>query len=108
MFSWNENSVSKDLLIMVATSVCATLLLLLIEQGSLRRLISYLASLVRRRTVPDPLLEEPLDDDVREVKELINAMDVDQLREQSVVLQNVSKFYGSFVAVNQVSLDIKP
>lgn len=92
---------------MVATSIGATLLLLLIEQGLLRRLIAYLVSLVRSRTVFDPLQDEQLDDDVREVKERINAMDVGQLREQSVVLQNVSKFYGSFLAVNQVSLDIK-
>lgn len=93
---------------MVATNIGATLVLLLIEQGLLRRLIAYIGGLIRRRTVPDPLQEEPLDDDdVREVKERINAMDVGQLREQSVVLQNVSKFYGSFLAVNQVSLDIK-
>ncbi|XP_037034194.1 ATP-binding cassette sub-family A member 3-like isoform X1 [Bradysia coprophila] len=107
VFSWNENSVSKDLLVMVATSIGVTLLVLLIEQGLLRRLIAYLVSLVRSRPVFDPLQDEQLDDDVREVKERINAMDVGQLREQSVVLQNVSKFYGSFLAVNQVSLDIK-
>ncbi|KAG4068832.1 hypothetical protein HA402_004980 [Bradysia odoriphaga] len=107
VLSWNEYSVSKDLLVMVATSIGATLLLLLIEQGLLRRLVAYLVGLVRPRPAFDPLQDEQIDDDVREMKERINAMDVGQLREQSVVLQNVSKFYGSFLAVNQVSLDIK-
>ncbi len=108
MFSWNENSVSKDLLVMVATSIIATLVLVLIEQGHIGRLISYLPNLRRRRLhIADQESDELLDDDVREVKERVNAMTTSELQEQNLVLQNVSKYYGSFLAVNQVSIEIK-
>lgn len=107
MLSWNENSVSKDLLVMLATCIITTIALLLIEQGYFGRLLTYVRSLYRRKLSPGHVQDEPLDDDVLKVKERVNAMSIEELREQNLVLQNVSKFYGSFMAVNQVSLDIK-
>lgn len=90
---------------MLGTSIGATILLLLIEQGIFGRLISHILSLRQRKL--STVYIEPLDDDVRDVKERVNAMTTSELREQNLVLQNVSKFYGSFLAVNQVSLEIK-
>lgn len=92
---------------MLATSIGLTIVLLLIEQGMFGRLISYLLRLRHRKLSAVQVDEELLDDDVRELKERINAMTTSELKEQAVVLQNVSKYYGSFLAVNQVSLEIK-
>lgn len=120
VFAWDEKSVLKDLLYMTATCLIATAFLLIIEHGIIRRALSNL----RRReppTQPQPIgqlidgnviamdvvnnnLE---DDDVSDLTSRINAMSVDELKSQSLVLQNVSKYYGSFLAVNQVSLEIK-
>lgn len=105
---------------MTATCLIATAFLLIIEHGIIRRALSNLR---RRRppTQPQPIgqlidgnviamdvvnnnLE---DDDVSDLTSRINAMSVDELKSQSLVLQNVSKYYGSFLAVNQVSLEIK-
>lgn len=92
---------------MLATSIGATIVLLLIERGLLGRVISYVQSRIQRKLHAVHTEEEPLDDDVRDLKERVNAMTIVELREQNLVLQNVSKFYGSFLAVNEVSLEIK-
>lgn len=93
---------------MLATSIGATIFLLLIEHGLFGRLISCVLSLRQRKlSAVQTSEEEPLDADVREVKERVNAMTTKELAEQNLVLQNVSKFYGGFLAVNQVSLEIK-
>lgn len=92
---------------MLATSICAIIVLLLIEQGLFCRFISYLLNLRQRKLVPVNVEDELIDDDVLAIKERVNAMTLSELREPNLVMQNVSKFYGSFVAVNQVSLEIK-
>lgn len=90
---------------MLLTSICAVIILLLIEHGLFGRITSYVLSLIKR---PLPTFEDDrLDDDVKEIKERLNAMTISELREQNLILRNVSKFYGNFLAVNQVSLEIK-
>lgn len=90
---------------MLATCIIATTLLLCIEKGVFRRLVT---ALLRKRQANLPAAEvQLLDDDVSEMKQRVDAMTVTELREQNLVLQNVSKFYGNFVAVNKVSLEIK-
>lgn len=101
MFSWDETSVSIELLIMLVTSIVSIIILLSIEQGLFGRLIAYALSATTH------MEEEPLDDDVRDVKDRVNAMTESELRKQNLVLRNVFKFYGSFLAVNEVSLEIK-
>ena len=92
---------------MLATSICSIIVLLLIEQGLFCRFISYLLNLRRRKLVPVNVEDEQIDDDVLAIKERVNAMTLSELQEPNLVMQNVSKFYGSFVAVNQVSIEIK-
>lgn len=92
---------------MLATSICAIIVLLLIEHGLFGRFISYLLNLRQRKLVPVNAEDEPIDDDVLAITERVNAMTLSELEEPNLVMQNVSKFYGSFVAVNQVSLEIK-
>lgn len=47
------------------------------------------------------------DDDVIAEKVLINNMTEDELRSESMVMKNISKYYGHFCAVNKVSVSIK-
>lgn len=91
---------------MMATSIGATIVLLLIEQGLCGRLISYFLNLRQRNLSAVGIEDEQVDDDVHAIKQRINAMTTNELRESNLVMQNVSKFYGSFLAVNQVSLKI--
>lgn len=90
---------------MLLTSIGATVILVLIEQGIFGRFTS--CELKKRQRSINDHEEEPLDNDVKEIKDRVNAMTTSELKEQNLVMQNVSKFYGSFLAVNQVSLEIK-
>lgn len=59
------------------------------------------------RKYPAVDANEIVDDDVLAEKERINSMGEHELQAETLVMQNVSKFYGSFCAVNKFSVAIK-
>lgn len=92
---------------MIVMNLIGLVILLSIEYKLFDPLITYILSWIPRKLPPVETEEELLDDDVRAIKEHINTMSKNELKSENVVLQNVSKFYGNFVAVNQVSLEVK-
>lgn len=92
---------------MIVMNLIGLVILLSIEYKLFDPLITYILSWIPRKLPPVETEEELLDDDVRAIKEHINTISKNELKSENVVLQNVSKFYGNFVAVNQVSLEVK-
>lgn len=56
---------------------------------------------------PPPPEDGYFDDDVDNEKNRILKMSTDQLASQNLVLNGVTKYYGNFLAVNQVSLCVQ-
>lgn len=53
-------------------------------------------------------IDDDVDDDVKIEKEKINSMPYSDYEQYTLVMKNVSKYYKSFLAVNQLSIGIKP
>lgn len=59
------------------------------------------------RKPPVPNDTEELDSDVKQEKEMVNYMSSGDFSDYNLVMQNVTKFYGDFLAVNQLCTGIK-
>lgn len=90
---------------MGVTGVIFFIVLLIIEYRVLSGLI-YLISSFCQRKLPKRS-EETIDDDVAEEKRRIDMLSKDEIEDHNLVMQKLSKFYGSFLAVNQISIGIK-
>lgn len=69
-------------------------------------LIYFVRSLCARQ-LPLPSVDNVPDNDVVAEKQKVNSMTYLDLATNNLVLQNLSKFYGKFLAVNQISIGIK-
>lgn len=105
IFSWSDEGIGKNLALTLGTGLVAYLVLVFIESGTFKILRTLLMSVIPR-TYPYQS-PDTVDDDVREEKERIDRMSVEELKSETMVMQNVSKFYGQFCAVNQISVAIK-
>jgi ATP-binding cassette, subfamily A (ABC1), member 3 len=47
-----------------------------------------------------------MDDDVQREKEKISKMEHREIENKNLVLKDMTKYYGSFLAVNQISLSV--
>lgn len=92
-------------MLFLVTGIGSYVILVMIELGALniikRLLVSYWPKSYPHEN------PETMDSDVNEEKVRIGHMSVSELKTETMVMQNVSKFYGQFCAVNQVSLSIK-
>lgn len=115
-------------MILIAYGIISIISLFLIEYGVFKRMIVPIRKKINKKhhdqkkkvnsppafdaspPIDDPtLIGDPLhiDGDVLAEKELIENMTNEQLRSQAVVMKNVSKFYGKFCAVDDLSLSVK-
>lgn len=90
---------------MLGTGIVAYFVLLAIEYGAIKLIKSFIFSFIPRTYSTE--MAELVDSDVRAEKERIDQMDLNDLKSETMVMQNVSKFYGNFCAVNQISLSLK-
>lgn len=91
---------------MAGTGIVVYLILVAIEAGVLK-MAKQLIFKHMNRTYPSDDANGVIDDDVLAEKERVNSMGVQALKSETLVMQNVSKFYGSFCAVNKISVAIK-
>lgn len=91
---------------MFCTGILAYIILIVVEAGAIK-MVKQLMFLGMKRTYPNVDSNEVIDDDVLAEKERINRMGLQELKSETLVMQNVSKFYGSFCAVNKFSVAIK-
>lgn len=90
---------------MIVAGIIAYAVLLAIEYGAIKWLVSFaMRSLQKTGSNDNP---STIDSDVLAEKERVNKMTNSELRSQAVVMKNVSKFYGKFCAVDNISISIK-
>ncbi|XP_030379886.1 ATP-binding cassette sub-family A member 3 isoform X2 [Scaptodrosophila lebanonensis] len=104
-FAWEEPGVLPETLYMAVTAVVFFLILVLREFG----LVNELIYMVRKRTFkpPPPPENGYFDDDVERERQRILNMTSAELTSKNLVLDRVTKYYGKFLAVNQVSLCVQ-
>lgn len=105
MFSSIDVNIEWNILSMVVIGIIAYLLLLAIEYGAFKWMFSFASKNVRNNV--SNVHPSTVDADVLAEKERISRMSNSDLRAQAVVLRKVSKFYGNFCAVSNISLSIK-
>lgn len=91
---------------MVATGVAFFLILLIIEYRVFEGLTYYIHSFFERK-LPPMTVEGEIDNDVDDEKKRVKQMTMADLEGNNLVLQSLSKFYGDFLAVNQISIGIQ-
>lgn len=90
---------------MIATGVGFFVILLIIEYRVFAGLFYFIGSFFERKLPPMSQNGE-IDDDVNDEKRRVNGMTLNDLQINNLVLQSLSKFYGKFLAVNQISIGI--
>lgn len=98
-------TITTDLLYMFGSGVVFIIVLVLIEFNVLSKIYS---SFIRKFRRALPVVQfSTLDDDVSEEKQKVEAMTTDDLQVNNLVLNNLTKFYGTFLAVKQLSVAVK-
>lgn len=105
-FGWNEPGIGRNLVYMAVVGVIFFVVLIILEYRLLEG-FAYLLSSVFKRKLPSRSEDNMLDDDVLAEKHRLEAMTMDEIKTHNLLMKQVSKFYGSFLAVNQTSFAIK-
>lgn len=105
VFAWSDEGIGKNLALMIGVGIISFVALVFIESGLFKFIKSFVLGLIPR-TYPYQN-HDNVDNDVRIEKERIDQMTIQELKSETMVMQNVSKFYGQFCAVNQISVAVK-
>lgn len=105
-YAFEEPGIGRNLLYMVGTGLLCFFILLIIEYRVFEGVLYYLRSFFERK-LPPASVEGEIDNDVDDEKNRVKQMTFADLHENNLVLQSLSKFYGKFLAVNQISIGIK-
>ncbi|XP_060661353.1 phospholipid-transporting ATPase ABCA3 isoform X1 [Drosophila nasuta] len=94
-----------DIIYMLVSGVVFFLIVIVLEYN----LFNELLYLIRKRTIkpPPPPEDGYFNDDVEKERQRILNMSSDQISAKNLVLDRMTKFYSSFLAVNQVSLCVE-
>ncbi|XP_065364636.1 phospholipid-transporting ATPase ABCA3-like isoform X2 [Calliphora vicina] len=105
-FAWEEPGILPETVYMVVTAVVFFLVIIIREYS----LVSELIYKIKQRSFkpPPPPEDGFFDEDVDQEKQRILNMTQSELTATNLVLDRVTKYYGKFLAVNQVSLCVKP
>ncbi|KAL9704634.1 hypothetical protein quinque_008152 [Culex quinquefasciatus] len=103
IFSFEPTGINRNLLFMSGLGAACFVILMIIEYRVMQRIFT---SLMRKRSPPvlNPAL---IDSDVLAEKERIRVMSMGEISATSLVLRDVTKFYKSFLAVNQMSVSVE-
>ncbi|XP_050743794.1 phospholipid-transporting ATPase ABCA1-like [Drosophila biarmipes] len=103
--SWRRLGVFWELLFMLGSGILYFLILFLMEF----RLIPLLVFKIRQKLIQEPLppTDGHLDGDVDHELKRILLMTADEISTKNMVLDRVTKYYGQFRAVDQVSLCVQ-
>ncbi|XP_037723613.1 ATP-binding cassette sub-family A member 3 isoform X1 [Drosophila subpulchrella] len=104
-FAWEEPGVLPETIYMTVTGVVFFLIIIVLEFRLINELMFKIRLMLSKP--PPPPAEGHLDDDVANERERIIHMSSDELVTKNLVLDRVTKYYGQFLAVNQVSLCVQ-
>lgn len=91
---------------MGATALAFFIILWLIEYRILSRIIYYIHGLSAKK-VTLIVGTTVFDSDVRNENDRVNAMTSKDLKSSNLVIKNLTKFYGDFMAVKGISVAVK-
>ncbi|XP_034485231.1 ATP-binding cassette sub-family A member 3-like isoform X4 [Drosophila innubila] len=103
IFRWEDPGIMLELVYMLSTGIVCFLVLIIGDMG----LINELIFMVRKRSMKVPPPPEVVDEDVQRERQRIFNMKPHEVAAKNLVLDRVSKYYGSYLAVNQVSLCVE-
>lgn len=92
---------------MFLTGIISYGILIFIELGSIKIVKMFILKHLKRAVKSDNVDAAPMDNDVLAEKMRIEQMSDVELKTQAMVLKNVSKHYGQFTAVKDVSFAIR-
>lgn len=90
---------------MAITGVLCFSLLLIVEYRLFDAVAYHIRSFFGRK-LPSIAVDGEIDNDVVDEKRRVEQMTTADLQESNLVLKSLSKFYGQFLAVNQISVAI--
>uniref|UniRef100_A0A1I8Q220 ABC transporter domain-containing protein n=1 Tax=Stomoxys calcitrans TaxID=35570 RepID=A0A1I8Q220_STOCA len=105
-FDWEEPGILPEIVYLVGTAIAFLTILILREYGILNELIYKWKQRNFKPTPPAP--DAYYDDDVEKEKNRILNMTPTDLSIWNLVLDRVTKYYDKFLAVNEISLCVKP
>lgn len=106
-WGWDEPGILPETVYMLITFLVFFSILLLREM----RMLGQVSSCLKDKYQGRPELPEPdlkVDEDVLNEKYRVAAMSDCELELQNLVLDRATKFYDKFLAVNQISVAVKP
>ncbi|XP_062564160.1 phospholipid-transporting ATPase ABCA3-like [Armigeres subalbatus] len=103
IFSFEPTGISRNLLFMTGLGILSFALLLIIEY----RLFNKVFKNSTAGKSPPALDLAEVDTDVMLEKERVSQMTMSEIGATNLVLRDVSKYYKSFLAVNQISVSIE-
>lgn len=105
-YAWDEPGLGRSLTYMVGTTIIFFIILCTIECNILSSFIYYIRDFSRRKT-PTKVSNTAIDNDVKNERRRVNKMTRRDLQGSSLVLRNLTKSYGDFLAVNGICLAVK-
>uniref|UniRef100_A0A1A9X391 ABC transporter domain-containing protein n=1 Tax=Glossina brevipalpis TaxID=37001 RepID=A0A1A9X391_9MUSC len=105
-YDWNEPGILPEVIYMLITGVVFLLIVIAGDYGLINELVYRIKSRILQPPPPENGYHA-VDDDVEREKKYIEKMSLDELRIQNLVVDRVTKYYGKFLAVNQLSICVK-
>lgn len=105
-YAFEKPGIGQNLTYMAVIGVLCFLMLLVIEYRVFESVIYSVRSIFERK-LPPMASKDEIDNDVDDEKKRIEQMSMADLRENNLVLQSLSKFYGKLLAVNRISIGVK-
>lgn len=106
IYSWYEPGIGRYLFSFFVTTIIFFTILFIIEQDVLAKAIKIICRPPKKTDHP-PKYDNEIDDDILNEKKKANALTLADTHFTNLVLKNISKSYGKFVAVNQISLIVR-
>lgn len=101
-FSWDEG-VGRNITFMVIVGAVLFFILFVKELGLLR----FILIRCRAREPPELNMKD-MDSDVLAEMQRIKLLTKEQIKSRNVVIKDMTKYFGNFLAVNQISVGIQP
>lgn len=105
-YEFERPGIGQNLVYMAATGFICFITLLILEHGVFECIIHLICELFNRK-LPPLDKQQDIDDDVLNEKKRIEAMTEADLESTNLVVKSLSKLYGNFLAVNQISVGIQ-
>ncbi|XP_038108176.1 ATP-binding cassette sub-family A member 3 [Culex quinquefasciatus] len=106
VFTWDPKGVNRQMTYMAVVGIVAFVVLIAVEFRLFDRIINKGYSLKNQR--PAQSEEGIVDADVLKEKQRVASMTGTQIAEKNLVMRDFTKYYKSFLAVNQLSVAVDP